>query len=135
MRYVWLFVGAVALALVVSALAKGPHAAVREAPSARRLAAAPMRVEILAGDVAASKTSIPAGTPIILTVMNASGALARLSLAGYEDRVDTGALDSGDSSTIEFVADRPGDRFTWIVDGTPRGRLDVTGSHLVEGHP
>src|SRR5262245_27848294 len=111
MRYVWLFVGAVTLALVVGAVAKSSRTDARSAQTTPRVAAAPMRVEILAGDVAASRTSIPAGTPITLTVTNASGAPERLRLAGYEDRVDTGTLAAGDSSTIQFVADRPGDRF------------------------
>jgi hypothetical protein len=57
-----------------------------------------------------------------------------LALAGYEDRLAIPALSPGATWSGEFIADRPGEDFAWLLDGVPAGRLAVTGSHLVEGH-
>jgi hypothetical protein len=132
-RYALLFLAALAAAVVAGVMARGAR---DTAPEARPIAAAPVSVtvEILARDVTASTSSIAAGTRVALRVTNSTGVPARLRLAGYEDRVDSGPIDPGGVFAVTFVADRPGDRFAWLVDDDPRGRLDVTGSHLVEGH-
>jgi hypothetical protein len=67
-------------------------------------------------------------------VEHRGAATARLTLAGYEDRLDIPALAPGAGWTGQFLADRPGEDFAWLLDGQPAGRLTVTGSHLVEGH-
>ena len=77
---------------------------------------------------------VPAGRQVRLVVRNAGGDTADLRLAGYEDRVRVPAIAPGETRQVSFLADRPGDDFTWLVDARPCGRLSVTGSHLVEGH-
>lgn len=132
-RYVWLFVAAVFAAGAANLIARRARvAAPVAAPVA--VAALPVRLEVAGDSVAASTQAIDLGTTVELTVMNVSARPVRLRLAGYEDRVDVGTLAPGDSSRVTFLADRPGERFAWLVGDEPRGRLDVLGSHLVEGH-
>lgn len=132
-RYVGLFVAAVIAAGAANLIARRTRvAAPVVAPAA--VAAWPMRLEVAMDTVAASTGAIDVGTTVALTVTNAGGATVRLRLSGYEDRVDTGPLAPGDSMRFTFLADRPGDRFAWLVGDEPRGRFDVRGSHLVEGH-
>jgi hypothetical protein len=57
-----------------------------------------------------------------------------LRLAGYQDRVSLDSLAAGETRVVEFLADRPGEDFTWLIDGRPSGWFLVTGSHLVGGH-
>jgi hypothetical protein len=132
-RYGWLFLFVLTAAGIAAVLAKRMPPVVPETPA---VAAAPfaLAVRVLEHDVVASTTSIPVGVAVRLMVTNATSHPMRLRLAGYEDRVDSGELAAGDSVRIAFLADRPGDRFAWLVGEEPRGRLDVTGSHLVEGH-
>lgn len=132
-RYLWLFVAALAAAGIAGMAARGTRTPVPES-APETAAALPVSVEIQAHEVVASTPSIPAGSRVVLTVTNSSAAPAWMRLAGYEDRVDTGPIAPGRTVRITFVADRPGERFAWIVGEEPRGRLDVTGSHLVEGH-
>jgi hypothetical protein len=53
---------------------------------------------------------------------------------GYEDRLGAVRVAPDSLWRGEFVADRPGQDFAWVLDGAPAGRLEVAGSHLVEGH-
>jgi len=57
-----------------------------------------------------------------------------LSLHGYQDRLMIGWIDSDSTWRGEFIADRPGDGFAWMLEGEPVGKLAVAGSHLVDGH-
>jgi hypothetical protein len=132
-RYLWLFVIAVVAGVGASFAARGARPPAVAPPTAERPALA-MTVTIGARDVVASTDRLPVGTRVTLTVTNASGARARLRLAGYEDIVDTGTLEAGETRATTFDADRPGDRFAWLIGEEPRGRLDITGSHLEEGH-
>jgi hypothetical protein len=132
-RYVGLFVAAVVAAGTANLIARRARVA---APVAITVEAAALSLRLAVADdgVAASTAAIPVGTTVELTVTNGSAAPVRLRLAGYEDRVDTGFLAPGDSTRVTFLADRPGERFSWLIGDEPRGRLDVVGSHLVEGH-
>jgi hypothetical protein len=53
---------------------------------------------------------------------------------GYQDRFGAAHVAPDSVWRCEFVADLPGEDFAWMVDGTPAGRFEVKGSHLVEGH-
>src|SRR5262245_21675905 len=81
-----------------------------------------------------SLASVPKGTRVRLRIVNQGARPARIVLAGYEDHVPVPALSPGASWSGEFLADRPGEDFAWLLDGKPASRLAVTGSHLEEGH-
>jgi hypothetical protein len=131
--YLLLAAAVVALGLALTVLGHPRRA------DTRRLApaAAPMvelAITIGAGEVSPAVTSVPKGSRVRLRVEHRGAATARLALAGYEDRLEIPALEPGTVWTVEFLADRPGEDFAWLLDGQPAGRLMVTGSHLVEGH-
>lgn len=132
-HYLGLAIGVVLLALALTVLGR-PR---RAAPPAAPAAPAPVAMLTLAieGDrLAPAMTSVPKGARVRLRVDVRGLRPARLSLAGYTDRLSIPTLEPGATWTGEFVADRPGDDFAWLLDGVPVGRLAVTGSHLVEGH-
>jgi hypothetical protein len=134
-RYGAIFVAALAVALLATFALRRPRPAAPPVPAAVAAESVAVAVELLAGgDALASPDAIDAGRTVALAVTNRDRTPRRLRLAGYEDRVDTGALAPGATWHGGFVADRPGDDFAWLVDGRPAGRLDVRGSHLVEGH-
>lgn len=78
--------------------------------------------------------AVPRDSRVRLRIENAGDAARTLVLAGYEDRLSPPTLAPGAVWSGEFVADRPGEDFAWLVNGQPAGRLAVTGSHLIEGH-
>jgi len=91
-------------------------------------------VVIEPGRVSPAATSVPKGHRVRLRVDHRGRATVRLALAGYEDLLDIPPLAPGTTWAGEFLADRPGEDFAWLLDGQPAGRLTVTGSHLIEGH-
>jgi len=132
-HYLGLAIGVVILALLLTVLGRLRRSETPEAVPA------PAPVVVLAlviegGRVAPEVASIPKGTRVRLQVDVRGARGARLVLAGYEDRLAIPPLAPGATWTGEFLADRPGDDFAWLLDGVPAGRLAVTGSHLVEGH-
>jgi hypothetical protein len=78
--------------------------------------------------------SVEKGRRIDASLTNTGSTTARVELPGYEDRFAAVTIEPGDTWRGEFLADRPGDDFAWMVNGKPAGRLMVTGSHLIEGH-
>jgi hypothetical protein len=134
-RYGMAFVLAAVAALLISALLRAPRRAPAPPPASPAPAAAVMvAVEVLASEVHTTPDRIAAGSLVQLAVRNRTGAAIRLALTGYEDRVTIAALEPDSTWRTRFLADRPGEQFAWLVDGQPRGRLDIAGSHLVEGH-
>ena len=132
-RYLSLAIGVVLVAMALSMLGR-PHRA--EAPAATA-APAPVVVLTLAiegGRLAPAMTSVAKGSRVRLRVGVHGTREAKLTLAGYQDRLAIPPLAPGTTWTGEFIADRPGDDFAWLIDGVPAGRLAVTGSHLIEGH-
>ena len=57
-----------------------------------------------------------------------------LTLLGYEDRCGPVDMGPGPSRAFTFVSDRPGDDFAFRLGAQIVGRLEITGSHLEEGH-
>ena len=133
-RYL-LLVALVALAAVaVSALARLPRTS-----SSRTTEAAPLpRVDLVLaienGRLSPESAAVPKGHLVRLRVSNHGTTPTSVQLVGYEDRVTMTSLAPGATWAMEFIADRPGDDFAWLVDDRPAGRLAVTGSHLLEGH-
>jgi len=131
--YLLLAAAVVVLALALTVLGRPRRA---DAPPAAATAAPTVELAITigAGQVSPAATSVPKGYLVRLRIEHHGAATARLALAGYEDRLEIPALEPGAIRTVEFLADRPGEDFAWLLDGQPAGRLTVTGSHLVEGH-
>jgi hypothetical protein len=133
-RYAWLFGATVVLALGLGALARRPHATPRAASPAAAAPRAMLALAVRDGALEPAVAAVAKDHRVSLVVSNRGMREARLALAGYEDRVTLGPLPPGESRRVEFVADRPGEDFAWLLDGRPAGRLAVQGSHLVEGH-
>ena len=132
-RYLSLVIGVVLIALALTLLGRPRRV---EAPVST-IAPAPVVVVTLAiegGRLAPAITSVAKGARVRLRVAMRGARGVRLTLAGYQDRLAIPALEPGTTWTGEFIADRPGEDFAWLIDGVPAGRLSVTGSHLVEGH-
>jgi hypothetical protein len=132
-RYLLLAAVVVIAALALTALGRArrpgsPSPVAAEAPTVV------LAIAIDAGGVSPATTSVPKGVRVRLSVEQRGDRPLRLSLAGYQDRLDIPPLAPGTRWSGEFLADRPGEDFAWLVDGQPVGRLVVTGSHLVEGH-
>lgn len=132
-RYAYLAAGALLLGAIPILLGRLPRAESVGPP----VAAPPIeRIEIAVSEGAVTPASVrvPVNTRVRLRVTNRGATLVRLSLAGYEDRMAAPALEPGRSLDREFTADLPGEDFFWLVNDEPRGRLVVSGDHLVEGH-
>lgn len=132
-RYVLLFGGIVAAAVVLSLLGRMPRP--REQAPAPVAAAPRTTLEItIDGDrVIPAVTQVERDHEVELVVVNRGRTGAALALAGYEDRVSL-QVRAGGRGEARFLADRPGDGFAWLVNGAQAGRFVVAGSHLVEGH-
>lgn len=137
-RYRKLLIGIIVVAAALSILARlAPHggSSSREAPATP--AAVPVEtlaIEVRGDSVAPEDARVPKDHRVRLTVTNRGSAPARVALFGYQDRLTIPVLAPGGAWSGEFLADRPGDDFAWMIDDKPAGRLSVTGSHLVEGH-
>jgi hypothetical protein len=132
--YAALFAVAIVMALALSALGRRPH---HQAASVVRHSQAPevaLQVEITADGVKPERVSVPKDHRVRLTISRPSGRPVTVGLAGYRDRISLDSLAAGETRVLEFVADRPGEDFTWLINGQPSGRFVVTGSHLVGDH-
>lgn len=136
MSRAWIALLAMALALgVLAGLARRIPQPMSPLPS--RLATHPeqqLALTVTPGHVTPTEYAVPVGTRVRLAVLGAGRDTVQFALMGYEDHVAL-ALPPGATRTLEFDADRPGEDFAWLVNGTPAGRFRVTGSHLVTGHP
>lgn len=134
-RYAWLFVSALAIAAAVLVLDR--FAAPRARPEERAPGPPTVLLEITVtpdGRIDPSDASVPKGHLVRLAVRNETAAPVSLTLMGYQDRVAPTAVPPDSVWYGEFLADRPGDDFAWMLAGSPAGRLAVSGSHLEEGH-
>ena len=133
-RYRALFLVSLGAALVLGVAARMPHRTRASAPAPPEAPAIDLALEIRDGVVVPDIATVPKGQRVRLAVANRGSRAASLTLAGYEDHLRTGPIAPGAAWTGEFLADRPGEDFAWLVDGRPGGKLVVTGSHLIEGH-
>jgi hypothetical protein len=131
-RYLLLFGLTVVVAAGIGWLARRPR--VESVAPATPSPTVTLELTVRGEGVTPSAASVPKDHRVALRVFNAGSEAVALTLAGYEDRVAVSALAPGESSRVEFLADRPGDDLAWLVDGRPAGRLQIRGSHLVEGH-
>jgi hypothetical protein len=136
-RYGVLLLAIAVLAVALSVLARlAPHGSRTERAAGAPVSAPVVSLALDACDstVVPESAQVPKDHRVRLTVTNRGRTPARLVLSGYEDRLSIPPLPPGAAWSGEFLADRPGEDFAWILAGQPAGRLTVTGSHLVEGH-
>lgn len=123
--------GAAALVLALIPRDRGPEP--EAAAPARPVARA--RVELTPGGMNPYRLSVPKDHELHLVVQVAPEAAEGVfAITGYEHRVGPVHLGPGLSRELVFTTDRPGDDFAFLLNGELVGRLEVTGSHLVEGH-
>ena len=133
-RYWLLFAGTVLVGLFLASLGRPPRREPARVAARPEAPAVALSLEIRDGAVTPAAIAVAKDRRVRLEVRNRGRAPARFGLAGYEDRLGAAVIAPGAAWSAEFIADRPGDDFAWLVDGQPTGRLSVTGSHLVEGH-
>lgn len=124
----------IVVASVALALLGRPRQAEAPSSAATAVPVVDLVIVIEAGRVSPAATSVPKGDRVRLHVECRGAATVRLALAGYQDVLEIPPLEPGRTWTAEFLADRPGEDFAWLLDGQPAGRFIVTGSHLIEGH-
>jgi hypothetical protein len=132
-RYLVLLVVAVAVGLVGMVVSRRAACTPppEEAPAEKPVVA--LDLVVTNGRVAPEMSSVPKDHLVRLTVTNRDRGELALVLMGYQDRFLI-RVPADSTWRGEFVADRPGDEFAWMLAGEPIGRLQVTGSHLEEGH-
>jgi hypothetical protein len=133
-RYALLFALALAFAIALSAFGRRGTTARHAAAVPRDTAAVALMLVLRDGALSPASATVPKDHLVRLEILNAGDSTTSLRLAGYEDRVALDTLGPGQTRQVEFLADRPGADFTWIVRGNPTGRLVVAGSHLEGDH-
>jgi hypothetical protein len=133
-RYAVLFLGTLLVGVALVGLGRMRHPASRPQAPAAVAGTREITVEIGPEGAVPASAAVPEGVHVKLRVRNRNPSPIRLALAGYEDRLGVMTLGPGEVRESEFLADRPGEDFAWLVDGEPRGRFQVTGPHLIEGH-
>jgi hypothetical protein len=134
-RLVALAFAVLAVAIVLSLLPRQPRLpAPALPPVAPQAPVTVLELDIRDGALAPAVASVPLGHRVALTIVNWEPRVVAIELSGYGDRVHVTGLAPGAMWEGEFLADRPGDDFAWMLDGRPSGRLEIRGSHLVEGH-
>jgi len=125
-----------ALGCAVALSARGHRVRTAREPEAPGAAAPAMTlaIELRDGSVTPALATVPKDHRVRLRITNGGAAPVSLRLAGYDDRVAFAAIGAGETRGVEFLADRPGADFTWLLDGRPNGRFAVTGSHLAGDH-
>ena len=132
--YRWLVVAVLALGVTLTVVGRPRRHETAGPPATPAAPVVDLVVGIAEGQLTPALASVPKGCLVRLRVDYRGTSPARLTLAGYEDRVSIPSLAPGLVWTGEFLADRPGEDFAWLLDGKPVGRLAVRGSHLVDGH-
>lgn len=140
MKARYLGILAVSVALAVAMTLWGGSAGRRSSEAHGPADSAPSRpVEVALGiepdgTVTPAAVSVEKGRRVHVAVTNHGETPARLELPGYDDKIPAATVGAGETWTAEFIADRPGEDFAWVVNGAPASRFLVTGSHLIEGH-
>ena len=135
-RYLLLLAAVFALGIALSFVARSGWMRPGQAPvaTAATVARVPVSIHVRDGAITSGVSVVPLGARVALEVVNEGPKGIELALSGYEGRLTALHVAGVDTTWIEFTADRPGEDFAWLVDGRPAGRLQVAGSHLIEGH-
>ena len=133
-RYLALLGGAFALGLVLMVAARTMRAPAPAVTHAPEIPSVTLEFTLTQDGMTPANASVPKDHRVRLTIVNRRRDRVGLSLHGYQDRLMIGWIDPDSTWRGEFLADRPGDGFAWMLEGEPVGKLAVEGSHLVEGH-
>lgn len=136
-RYLWLLVAsaAVALALTMWGGTGTRRALAPDAPDSAWVRPVELVFQIGPdGGLTPASVAVEKDKKVLASLTNTGSRAVRVELPGYEHRLPAFTIEAGATWTGEFVADRPGEDFAWLVNGRPAGRLTVSGSHLIEGH-
>jgi len=133
-RYLMVFVVAIALGVIAVAVGRNARHAVRLEPEHARMPSVALDITVVSDhEITPSFASVPKDHLVHLSVTNHGRRAVTLTLMGYQDRFAAAYVPPDSTWHGEFIADRPGEAFAWILEGAPTGRLQVTGSHLEEG--
>jgi hypothetical protein len=132
-RYLLLLAAVVAAAILLSVAGRLPRTTREAVAPVAAIPRVALTIVVKDGAVEPAFAQVERDHAVDLTVENAGAGPVTLVLGGYEDRF-TARIEPGTRWEGQFVADRPGDDFAWMIGGSPAGRLAVAGSHLVEGH-
>lgn len=133
-RYLMLLAGAFAIGLVLMFTARSIHAPAPVAVRAPEIPSVALALTLTKDGIAPASASVPKDHRVMLAITNRRHDRVGLSLHGYQDRLMIGWIEPDSTWRGEFLADRPGDGFAWMLEGEPVGKLAVEGSHLEDGH-
>ena len=133
-RYLALFGLALALGVVLMLAARSLHAPPPVVTRAPEIPSVDLELVLTKDGISPASSAVPKDHRVRLTIVNRRRDRVGLSLHGYQDRLMIGWIDPDSTWRGEFLADRPGEGFAWMLEGEPVGKLAVQGSHLVEGH-
>ncbi|MFN2370795.1 MAG: hypothetical protein ABR506_06520 [Candidatus Krumholzibacteriia bacterium] len=121
---------AVALALLADRTGRHHENAAPPPPPVHRA-----EIELTAAGMVPPKLRVPKDHELRLLVRAAPDAPEGvLTVSGYTELVDGVGIGPGLAREVAFLCNRPGDDFAFVLGGRTVGRLEVTGSHLEEGH-
>ena len=133
-RYAMLFGSALVLGIVLMLVARNVHTQPPAAPKVVEIPTVDLMLTLTKAGITPENSSVPKDHRVRLTIVNRRRDRVGLALHGYQDKLMIGWIDPDSTWRGEFLADRPGDGFAWMLEGEPVGQLNVSGSHLVEGH-
>src|SRR5262245_1599323 len=135
-RWLWLGLGALVLGMLMSGFMRWQASLPREdVTQAVALPRVDVEAELTPDGLVPYRIQVPKDREVHLVVRVAPKAKeGSLVLLGYEDILEPVYLGPGEARDIVFTSTRPGDDFALSMEGTVVGRLEVTGSHLEEGH-
>ena len=133
-RYLMLFGSALVFGIALMLVARTVHMPAPPAPKVAEIPSVDLTLTLTKQGISPENSTVPKDHRVRLTIVNHRRDRVGLSLHGYQDRLMIGWIDPDSTWRGEFLADRPGDGFAWMLEGEPVGQLIVAGSHLVEGH-
>ena len=133
-RYLLLLGAAFVVGLVLMLAARTLRAPAPAEARAPEIPSVELALTLTKDGISPANSSVPKDHRVRLTIVNHRRDRVGLSLHGYQDRLMIGWIDPDSTWRGEFLADRPGEGFAWMLEGEPVGRLAVEGSHMVDGH-
>ena len=135
-RWLWILLGALVLGGLTSGLMRWQASRPEATPAgAAVLPRADVEADLTPEGLGPYRIQVPKDSDVHLIVHASPRAKeGSLVLLGYEDSAKPLFLGPGQAGEIVFASTRPGDDFAFTLEGNVVGRLEVTGSHLEEGH-